>query len=189
MAKTITVTPQESQDHALKWSIPLVIVLGAPYFLFYWEQFLPLQTFTLIKGLLILLSLIVFGTVIHELLHGLTWALFTRKKWRAIHFGIFWQALMPYCHCQEALRLIPYQTGLAMPGLLLGIAPLIAGYVSGKPLVFLFGLYFTYSAISDFRIMWKLCGEPSSHWIQDHPEQIGCLVYSPEEMQQKENHE
>jgi len=186
LPKSITISPEDSQDHALKWSIPLLIVLGTPYLVLYWQALIPFNSFSLIKGTAILIGIIIGGTIIHEGLHGVTWALFARKKWDAIHFGIFWQALMPYCHCREPLKLIPYITGLAMPGLILGILPLIAGYLSGVSLIFLFGLYFTYSAISDFRIIMLLRHESATAWIKDHPEQIGWVVYSQQEMKQLE---
>ncbi len=176
-SKTITVTPIESQDKALKWAIPLLIFAGLPYGILYFERLITLTIPELIAGIVIFSGLLVAGTVIHELLHGLTWALFARRKFKSIKFGIFWKALMPYCHCKDVLKLNHYKIGLVIPGLVLGIAPLGLGYLTGKLLIFLFGLYFTYSAFGDFWIIWQLRQEPNHYWAKDHPEQIGCFVY------------
>ncbi|KEH97129.1 metalloprotease family protein [Clostridium massiliodielmoense] len=37
------------------------------------------------------------GIVVHESIHGITWAVFCKKKWRAIGFGVDWSTLTPYC--------------------------------------------------------------------------------------------
>jgi len=183
----ITIKPSNSQDHALRWAIPLVAGFTVLYGYLYWPQLIALSVPEMLAGTLSLMGLIIMGTVVHEGLHGLTWAVFCQKHFQAIRFGIFWEALMPYCHCKAALRLNPYRLGVLMPGLLLGLIPLITGILTGWLMVALFGLYFTYSAIGDFRMVWRLRAFPRTHWVKDHPEQIGCLIYK--EKPDTESHE
>ncbi len=175
--KTITVTPEESQKKALQWAIPLIIVLGVPYVYLYYPKLLGLSTPEMIVHIVYLGGMIILGTVIHELLHGLTWALFGKHHLKSMKFGIFWKALMPYCHYKDPLKLNQYRLGLLLPGIILGILPVIWGLLTGHLLSFLFGLYFTYSAVGDFWITWKLRYERRTTLIKDHPEEIGCLVY------------
>ena len=38
------------------------------------------------------------GIVVHELIHGLTWACYAKSGWKSISFGVMWKLLTPYCH-------------------------------------------------------------------------------------------
>ena len=64
-----------------------------------------------------------------------------------------------------------------MPGLTLGIAPLLIGFVLGHVGLFLFGIFFSIAAMGDFTIVYLIRKEPASAWVQDHPDKIGCIVY------------
>lgn len=50
---------------------------------------------------IMVLVIVAVSVFVHELLHGLGWAIFGKKGWTAIHFNI--NALMPTCTCQAAL--------------------------------------------------------------------------------------
>jgi hypothetical protein len=65
-----------------------------------------------------------------------------------------------------------------MPGLLLGIAPSIAGVISGSAVLAAFGLLFTIAAGGDFLILWLLRGVHAGALVEDHPERAGCYVLS-----------
>lgn len=52
---------------------------------------------------LFILMLFIMGAIVHELIHGITWACFATNKFRSIHYGIIWGVLTPYCHCDEPL--------------------------------------------------------------------------------------
>ena len=43
------------------------------------------------------------GIVVHELLHGITWACYAKSGWKSISFGVMWKLLTPYCHCNEPI--------------------------------------------------------------------------------------
>ena len=46
----------------------------------------------------VFLFAIIAGIIIHELIHGITWAIFGRKPWISIKFGFQVKTLTPYCH-------------------------------------------------------------------------------------------
>ena len=47
---------------------------------------------------------------VHELIHGITWAVFAKKGRKAISFGFIPQYLTPYCTCNEPLKKGEYIT-------------------------------------------------------------------------------
>ena len=89
------------------------------------------------------------GAVVHELLHGLTWAIFCKNGLKSIKYGVHWQMLTPYCHCKEILPVRAYILGGIMPGLVMGTLPTIVGLMLGNIYVFAFGQLFTFAAGGD----------------------------------------
>ena len=47
--------------------------------------------------------LVIVGIVVHELIHGLTWACYAKSGWKSISFGVMWKLLTPYCHCDQVI--------------------------------------------------------------------------------------
>lgn len=119
------------------------------------------------------------GIVVHELIHGLAWALAARKPWRAFRFGFQLKTFTPYAHCTEPMPAWAYRIGVVMPGLLLGLLPLGAGLLSGVGWLFVFRLLFTLAAGGDALILWLLRGAPATALVEDHPSEAGCVVLEP----------
>lgn len=120
--------------------------------------------------------LILVGVVLHELLHGLVWALFASKGFRSISFGVVWEYLTPYCHCKVPLRINQYILGGIAPGIVLGIIPLIYSLVSGSLGWLLWGAFFTYAASGDCLVIAQLMKEDGSLYVQDHPSELGYYL-------------
>ena len=51
--------------------------------------------------------LVIVGIVVHELIHGITWACYAKSGWKSISFGVMWKLLTPYCHCDEPMYRSP----------------------------------------------------------------------------------
>jgi len=158
------------------------IVFGVPYFLL-WLNTMTLETYRsialgfgdhkLLKALVVLL----FGVIAHELLHGITWSIFATKKFKSISFGINWRYMSPYCHCNEPLLVKHYLLGAIMPGIILGIVPLLLALLTGNILLFLFGFIFSVAATGDLMMVNMLRKESMISLVQDHPEKVGCYIY------------
>ncbi|WP_266202540.1 DUF3267 domain-containing protein [Pontibacter kalidii] len=182
----LSLTAAEANVQALVFMLPILVLYMVPYALLWPEQFSyqVIENFVLEQGGRVLfypfLMLLVFvlGAVVHELLHGLTWAFFCKQGIRSIKYGVHWRYLTPYCHCQEMLPLRPYILGGMMPGLVMGLLPALAGMVTGNLLLFLFGLFFSIAASGDLLVLWMLRHAKSTDLVQDHPEKIGCYVLS-----------
>jgi hypothetical protein len=96
------------------------------------------------------------GMILHEFLHGFTWAQFCHGGLRSIRYGIKWYALAPYAHCIEPLPIRGYRLGGRMPGLVLGIVPALFGIIVGNGWALMTGIFFTSGAAGDLMIIWKL---------------------------------
>lgn len=120
--------------------------------------------------------------VVHELLHGLTWSLFSEHHFKDIDFGFMKQYLTPYCTCAVPLSKGYYILGGLMPCIVLGIIPTALGILLGSCLWFWIGIIMILSAGGDLMIVWKVLRfkkQPESQevLIYDHPTQAGSVIF------------
>ncbi|MEJ8757337.1 DUF3267 domain-containing protein [Pontibacter sp. H259] len=181
----LTVSAGKANVLALFFMVPVILIFIPAYVLLWPAQF----EFASLKSYLqehkstflfypfLAFLIMIPGAVVHELLHGVTWAAFCKNGLRSIKYGVHWKMLTPYCHCKEVLPLRPYILGGMMPGIVMGILPSIAGLILGNIPVFLFGLLFTIAAGGDMLVLWMLRHTRKEDLVQDHPELIGCIVY------------
>lgn len=123
-----------------------------------------------------------FGTIIHELIHGICFARYAKKGFKAIRFGIIWKHLVFYCHCNESLKINQYRIVLLMPAITLGVLPTIIGYIiQSLPLLFWSNLMLV-AATTDFICFWALQTFDNTTIIQDHPTKIGFYYTTTENL-------
>ncbi len=183
--KEITLSATKANLIGLIFLFPLLLLLALPYYIIWSEHFTRTriigyveakEAWTYLDYALIML-VIISGIVAHELLHGFTWSLYTKRRWRSIKFGIMWEMITPYCHCEEPLKMKPYRIGTLMPAIVLGFIPSIVAIVIGHLPLMLFGFFFTFAAGGDFIMIWLLRKESANTIIADHPNKIGCIIY------------
>lgn len=170
--KVYTISIARANKIALLLVIPIVAILAIPYYLIWGVNILDQITFPSIAFLLLF---IIGGVAIHELLHGITWAIFSKKGFRSIHFGIKWEYLTPYCHCTDALKVWQYIFGGLMPLLIMGVIPSVWALISGDPMVMFYGIFFSVAAGGDIQSVWLLRKFKSNQLIYDHPEELGFI--------------
>ena len=85
-------------------------------------------------------AILMLGIVVHELIHGATWACFAKRGFKSISYGVIWKYLTPYAHCDEPMHIRPYQLACLMPCFLLGIVPSIVSLFTGSFPWLFFGL-------------------------------------------------
>ena len=163
--------------------IPIVLFFGLPYYLI-WSPSLDIKAFldslnsnAFGFGLAIVSGLIILGIIIHEILHGITWALFTQKGLKSIKFGILWKMLTPYCHCKEPLSVQQYIIGAITPAIILGVLPCIIAIATESIPLLIFGMFFTMASAGDFLIINLVRKERITDLVQDHPSEAGCYIY------------
>ena len=159
-------------------SIP-VVAIGV--LLFLWKNPLSLLAPNP-KGSLLFIVLFAVLVVAHELIHGLTWSLFSEHHFKDIEFGFMKEYLTPYCTCTVPLSKGPYIWGALMPCILLGILPTAIGILLGMPLLFWTGIVMTLSAGGDIMIVIKVLAfksqrESEEILVYDHPTQAGSVIF------------
>ncbi|MDD4847523.1 MAG: DUF3267 domain-containing protein [Bacteroidales bacterium] len=162
--------------------IPVLILYVVPFYLIWGFQGTPLP-FELNFGLyaLLIMVVIIAGVVVHEWIHGITWACVAEKGFKSIKFGILKKMFTPYCHCKEPLRIKHYVLGALMPLVILGIIPEIIALMTGYRILILFAFIFTTSAGGDILIVWQLRHEKKNDFVYDHPSEAGCYIYRKNE--------
>lgn len=127
-------------------------------------------------GLFFYLALIL-GIAVHELIHGITWALLAPNRFKSISFGVIWKMLTPYCHCSDPLKVSHYILGALTPLIILGIIPAIISLINLNPLWYLYGILYISAAAGDIMVAWRIRHEDPQHLVLDHPTEAGYIIY------------
>jgi len=114
--------------------------------------------------------------VVHEALHGLTWALFCKNRFQSIQFGIIPRNLMAYCTCLEPLDFKAYLVGAMMPLVVLGFGVFAVSLITGSLYWFLFANFATLGAGGDMSIVLMLLGHRQA-LLLDHPTEPGFYAF------------
>jgi hypothetical protein len=152
--------------------VPVLFLCVAPYLLIWGEGALDGALDGIHSGALI--GIFIGGIVLHEILHGIGWALAGGKRWGEISFGF--KYLTPYATVDGLLEIWAYRVGSALPGVTLGLAPWAISLLVGNAGLHLFGVVFTVVAMGDAVVLWLLRDVPNTIHVQDHPERVGCIL-------------
>ncbi len=172
--RDLSVSMNRANAFVLFVAIPFGVL---QFFLFEWRH--PTPDNTREWNFFFLLFVLILGVIVHELIHGIAWALAGRKPWSSIKFGFQVKTLTPYCHITEPLEVNAYRIGTFMPGLVLGILPYIYSFMSGDTNWFWFSLVHTAAAGGDWLILWLIRDVRAGSLVEDHPTNAGCFVYEP----------
>ena len=127
--------------------------------------------------LIAILPVFILGVILHEFIHGLCFALFSKKPLSFIKYGFDKKTLTPYAHCKEPIKAGAYKIGAIMPAIILGFIPYLYAIINGDIYFFLFGTFFTTAACGDFIVLWLLRHLSRNIMVEDHPSRAGCYVY------------
>lgn len=162
------------------FSVGLMIVYGLlAAFLFFMVHISGGVSFDIPKMLLFVVLIFVL-IVVHELIHGATWAIFSEHHWKDISFGFMVKTLTPYCTCKTPLGKWQYIAGALMPLILLGIVPTVVAIFNGSFLTLLLGIVMVAGAAGDILIVWKfLRHQVTGQEVLyiDHPTAAGSVVF------------
>lgn len=158
-------------------AIPIVVI---GVLLFVWKNPIELLRPNF-QGSLLFIVLLIVLIVVHELIHGLTWSLFSEHHFKDIEFGFMKEFLTPYCTCTIPLSKSQYIWGALMPCILLGILPTALGILLGSSLWFWIGIVMILAAGGDIMIVMKVMAfkkqsESTEILVYDHPTQAGSVI-------------
>lgn len=163
-------------------TLPVFVVFGAIFYNIHkdvWMKVFSTPTDWLLFFVKVLFALAIYflGIVLHELIHGATWAIFLKDGFKSIKFGFISKYGTPYCHSKRPMKIKHYLLGGIMPSIILGLIPLVSGLIIGNFWVMLFGLLFTTSSIGDLMVCRLLITENLNDYAEDHSSEAGCYVY------------
>ncbi len=174
-AENATVSIVKANVMAFVTALPVALAFLIAFFAMN-RDISPFRSF--VDNYLLIMAAMLVSIPVHEFLHGCGWVLSCRKKWKSIQFGVLWDSLTPYCHCREAMGVMPYYVGLLMPLTVLGILPCILALVLKQPLLLWAGAYNIFVAGGDTTIaciITKYLGKDAK--ILDHPDQCGAVAF------------
>jgi hypothetical protein len=142
-------------------------------------SFLPKTVTLSYHDLFYMLILLVILVVVHEGLHGLTWAVFCKNRFKSIQFGLILSSLTPYCTCLEPLGFKTYLLGGMMPLMVLGFGSFGISLITGSCYWFYFACVATLTAGGDITIALMLLQHRDA-LLLDHPTECGFYAFEKE---------
>jgi hypothetical protein len=153
--------------------VGLALLAIAPYWVIHGFK----ESLTLSVGAAVGLILALIGLLVaHELLHALGWMIAGRLGRDQISFGLDRKTLNPYTHVHVPMTARAYRFGAALPGILTGLLPTLAGWVIGSGPLTLLGAFMSIGAVGDLIILWVIRRVPGHTLVIDHPTRAGCWV-------------
>ncbi len=164
-----TISPGLVNTIGLILMFPIGLLTLIPYWLVWHE--IALSGF---NAVIILVALIP-SVIIHEMLHGVGYLL-GGAKIGEVKFGFLVRKLLPYAHCKVPLSAAGYRLGVALPGLILGVLPLIIGLLAHDPTLTVYAIAMILAAVGDLITLVMLVPVPNNARVQDHPSKPGFQI-------------
>lgn len=161
-------------------SIPVIILMVVIYLAVNPPQSMLGGRLNLAFAPLIVFPSFLILTVIHELIHGATWAIFAKEHFKSISFGVIWAMLTPYCTCNELLKKWQYIIGAIMPTIFVGFLPAVIAILYNNPTLFFISIIMVAGGGGDAIIATKLLmyrPKSTECMYMDHPYECGMVVF------------
>jgi len=154
-------------------ALTIITVLG---FSLLFIEMTNIQSANEIKNSFSLVSFIVgllLGFPLHELIHGLCFAIYAKKGFKSIKYGAIWKLGVLYCHCKEAFIVRELRLVLIMPAVLLGFIPVIIAFIIGNYTLLLIGSIMIGGSSGDFVTFWETLKLNKNTRIIELPHKVG----------------
>ncbi len=171
--KDVTITSGRAMFSGVLYALPFVIVFGLLYRFLLVERAYLLE----VSGLsfyILFIAIIAISVILHELLHGVGWAVASGKGWNVVRFNI--NAMMPSCACKAALEKKAYLFGVLTPFVVLGLGSVAFLFIYPGTVSFLTMIVNFISAGADLIIACNVLKERDV-LIADHPKEAGYIAF------------
>ena len=171
--KDVTISSGKAMILGVLYALPFVIIFGLLY------RFMLIERAHLseVGGLsfyVMFIVIIAVSVVIHELLHGIGWAISSGKGWNVVRFNI--NAMMPSCACRETLKKKQYLIGVLTPFVILGLGSVLFVFIYPGTISLLTMIVNFVAAGADLTIAFNVLKEQDS-LIVDHPTEAGYIIF------------
>lgn len=142
-------------------------------------------TLTLLEFLTYVFVSIVY-IVIHEVLHGVSFVLFSKHKWSSIKFGLLLSQGLAYCISIVPVSIRRARSSLMMPLYVVCIPLYVIALVTTNLPMAIFAVILASGSIGDVYYLWKLrTATTNQYMIEELPTksgyQIGYLLFEKQE--------
>ena len=176
----LTISIIKANVYVMLAMVPVFVIGGGLFYLCNRPLHLTFTGTSTMLSMVLFLAVYFALIVVHELVHGITWAVFSEHHWKDIEFGVMWQLLTPYCTCTVPLKKSQYFLGALMPLIALGILPAAIAIAAGSLFWLFIGLVMILSAGGDVLIVLKLLRyktDAEEVLIYDHPTKGGSIIF------------
>lgn len=174
--KDVTFSSGKATVFGVLYALPFITILGLAYRFLLLERAHLLETGVL-SFYIMFIAIIVVSVAIHELLHGIGWAISSGKGWQAVRFNI--HAMMPSCACKTALKKKSYLAGVLAPFVVLGLGSALFLFVYPGTVSFLTIMVNFVAVGADLLIAVRVVKEDNC-LIADHPTKAGYIAFYKE---------
>lgn len=171
--KDVTITSGKAMVLGALYGLPFVIAFGLWYRFFLIERAYLLEV-SGIAFYVLFIAIIAVSVVIHELLHGIGWAVASGKGWNVVRFNI--NAMMPSCACKAVLGKRAYLAGVLAPFTVLGGGSVLFIFIYPGTVSLLTMMVNFISAGADLMIAFQVLKERDG-FIADHPTEAGYISF------------
>lgn len=116
------------------------------------------------------------AVLLHEVIHALAYIIAGRVPLRKIKFGIILKYLTPYAYCSQVISISTYRIALMLPTIILGVIPVISGFLFKNFLLLLVGDFMLVGGFGDLLIIWNTRKLKKGTRVLDHDKKVGCYI-------------
>ena len=171
--KDVTIPAGKAMVLGVVCALPLIVVLGLLY-RFFLQEIAHLSEVGGLSFYMMFLAITAVSVVVHELLHGIGWAISSGNGWKAVRFHI--SAMMPSCACKVALKKKSYLIGVLAPFTVLGLGSILFVFVYPGTVSLLTMMVNFIAAGADLVIAFHVLREGNC-LIADHPTEAGYMAF------------
>jgi hypothetical protein len=173
-AEDFSMSMEEAASLAVRVVPAALLLVGAHLLLHGWDSLYAGGAFIL--RLRFFLPALLGSIVVHEGLHAAGFLLFGRVGVRNVRFGIDRQTFSPFAGARVPMPVWAYRAAVVLPGIFLGVVPVVAGLAGGTGWLTLWGAFMLVTAGGDLAALRALRGVPGAARVVDHPTRVGGLV-------------
>jgi Putative zincin peptidase len=184
MKHTIYYTFKEVNSKSLLFVLPVIFIKMYLYFSFIGANkifenqklrfFFSKNSETMI--LLMILLILIFGFIFHELIHYATLKLYKSDGIETVSLGFSKEFFVPYTTFIGKIQICHFMVAVIAPYIILGLIPFILSLVYENIWLFLFSIFFTGAAAGDFFILYKIRSENKLNYVSFLENQKGMEI-------------
>ena len=156
------------------WALGFILISGIVTVGMFWNRID--VTFDLIGVALYLLSFLAF-VIVHEVLHGLSFVVFSGQSWKTIRFGLVLKNGLAYCISLVPVTIRRARWSLMMPLYVICIPLYLYGIFTSSFALAILAILFASGSVGDIYYLWQLrTANPTYYMMEEEPTKHGYEI-------------